>query len=140
MQNYFYNPYVNQQFRPPYQMPQQVPEQQMYGKIIQSVDSITPNDVPMDGNTAFFPLHDMSAIYAKSWQPDGTIRTRLYKAVLDADVNNLPPNAERAKIDLSEEATEVFMKRFDELVGKIDRLEQELSKKRNLAVKKESVE
>lgn len=125
MQN-IYNPYINQQFRPPYQIPQpmyqQMPEQQMYGKIVCSVDNITPNDVPMDGNAAFFPLQDMSAIYAKSWQPDGKIRTRLYKAVSDAEMNNLPLNTEKAKFDLSEEATAVFMKRFDELEQKIEQL------------------
>ena len=76
----------------------------------------------MDGNTAFFPKQDLSEIYAKSWGADGKIYTRLYKPVLDADPNNLPSDTEKVKFDLSDEATAVFMKRFDELEQKIEQL------------------
>ncbi len=90
----------------------------------------------MDGNTAFFPKQDLSEIYAKSWGADGKIYTRLYKPVLDADPNNLPQTAEKTKFDLSDEATEVFMKRFDELEQKIEQLKSSQSQRKTPAIAK----
>lgn len=93
--------YFNPQYRTPMYgqfMPQQEqfqpqqfvqqPQQnavQMYGRIVPAQECIAPNEVPMDGNTAFFPKQDLSEIYAKSWGADGKIYTRLYKPVLNAD-------------------------------------------------------
>lgn len=112
-----------EQFQP--QQFMQQPQQnavQMYGRIVPAQECIAPNEVPMDGNTAFFPKQDLSEIYAKSWGADGKIYTRLYKPASDADPSNLPSDTEKAKIDLSDEATAVFMKRFDELEQKIEQL------------------
>lgn len=78
-----------EQFQP--QQFMQQPQQnavQMYGRIVPTQECIAPNEVPMDGNTAFFPKQDLSEIYAKSWGADGKIYTRLYKPFLDADPNN----------------------------------------------------
>lgn len=57
-----------EQFQP--QQFMQQPQQntvQMYGRIVPAQECIAPNEVPMDGNTAFFPKQDLSEIYAKSW-------------------------------------------------------------------------
>lgn len=120
-----------EQFQP--QQFMQQPQQnavQMYGRIVPAQECIAPNEVPMDGNTAFFPKQDMSEIYAKSWGADGKIYTRLYKPVLDSDPNNLPPDTEKAKFYLSDEATAVFMKRFDELEQKIEQLKSSQSQRK----------
>lgn len=138
--------YFNPQYRTPMYgqfMPQQEqfqPQQfmqqsqqntvQMYGRIVPAQECIAPNEVPMDGNTAFFPKQDLSEIYAKSWGADGKIYTRLYKPVLDVDPNNLPSETEKTKFDLSDEATEVFMKRFDELEQKIEQLKSSQSQRK----------
>lgn len=103
---------------------------QMYGRIVPAQECIAPNEVPMDGNTAFFPKQDLSEIYAKSWGADGKIYTRIYKTVLDADPNNLPSDTEKAKFYLSDEATAVFMKRFDELEQKIEQLKSSQSQRK----------
>lgn len=103
---------------------------QMYGRIVPSVESIAPNEVPMDGNTAFFPKQDLSEIYAKCWGADGKIYTRLYKPVLEEDTNNLPLDTEKSKFDLSDEATAAFMKRFDELEQKIEQLKSPQTQKK----------
>lgn len=50
-------------------------QQQVKTKIINRVDDITPNDVPMDGTAGIFPLSDYSEIYVKQWKSDGTIKT-----------------------------------------------------------------
>ena len=51
------------------------PQQQagLNGKVVQAVEQITANDVPMDGSVAVFPKQDMSEIYTKSWNADVTI-------------------------------------------------------------------
>lgn len=57
----------------------------------------------------------------------------LYKALqafLDADPSNLPSETEKAKFDLSDEATAVFMKRFDELEQKIEQLKSSQSQRK----------
>ena len=45
-----------------------------------------------------------------------------FKPVFEDDANNLSSDTEKMKIGLSDEVTEVFMKRFDELEKRIDDL------------------
>lgn len=61
-------------------MPQQQtqPQQQRVSqgpRVVGSESDITPQEVPMDGTTAYFPLADGSAVIGKAWAPDGTIKT-----------------------------------------------------------------
>lgn len=74
--------YDLQQSQPLFNQQQSIqPQQQagLNGKVVQAVEQITANDVPMDGSVAVFPKQDMSEIYTKSWNADGTIRTVVYK-------------------------------------------------------------
>jgi hypothetical protein len=99
------------------------------GKIIAEMSQITANDVPMDGSVAFFPKQDLSEVYAKSWNADGTIRTVTYKPVLD----NEPKTAsepEKLKCELSDEATEGIMSKFDEISDRLGQLEKSLQSQR----------
>lgn len=131
-QQYGYNPYA---------MPQRYPEQQINqfqpqmpkginGRTVQSVEMITANDVPMDGSVAFFPMQDMSAILAKSWNADGTIKTIVYEPRVEPNGNSInnTPETEKLKLRLSDEVTEVFMQRFDELSNKLQLIEQSMPK------------
>lgn len=74
-----FNPYIGANgFQAAVPLPQmQVPTQQRF-KIVNRLEDITPNDVPMDGTSGIFPLSDNSAIYVKSWNTDGTIKTIKY--------------------------------------------------------------
>ena len=92
----------------------------------------------MDGSVAFFPRQDMSEIYAKSWNSDGTIRTLTFKPVLENDPSDLPHNEEKLKIGLSEDVTEVFMKRFDDIANRIEKLEKSMAKTSSARNKKEA--
>lgn len=67
------------------------------GKMVDVVDQITANDVPMDGSVAIFPKKDMSEIYLKSWTPNGTIATVVFKPVLE-DVRKLNLEMTREKL------------------------------------------
>ena len=100
------------------------------GKIIAEMSQITANDVPMDGSVAFFPKQDLSEVYAKSWNADGTIRTVTYKPVLDNDLKNVPTDTEKLKCELSDEATEGIMNKFDEISDRLGQLEKSLQSQR----------
>lgn len=148
-----YNPYVNQPridanqnyAQALQQVQTQMPVQNLgiNGKVVPAVENITANDVPMDGSVAFFPKQDMTEIYAKSWNADGTIRTIVFKPVSSDTVSNLSHDTEKLKFDLSDECTGAFMQKFDELFGKIEQIENRLDKlpngqRKTSQVKKES--
>lgn len=135
---YQYNPMANiqrfqsqEQIQPQIQqpMPQQIAG--INGRIVQAVENINANEVPMDGSMAFFPKQDMSEIYVKGWNADGTINTIVYKpytAPKDNQTVNSMANTENAKFTLSDESTELFMNKFDELAEKIGQLEDRFDK------------
>lgn len=153
-QNMTFNPnpsYAAYQYNPMqrFQQPEpQIPQMQpqflgIQGKVVQSESAIMANDVPMDGSVAFFPKQDMTEIYAKSWNADGTIRTIVFKPVSHDTVSNLSHDTEKLKFDLSDECTGAFMQKFDELFGKIEQIENRLDKipssqRKTSQVKKES--
>ena len=123
-----YNPMQNiQRFQQPQQFEQM--QQGIFGKVVQSQDSIVANDVPMNGSVAFFPTQDLSEIYATSWDANGTIVTRLFKPILADNTNKLSSETEKLKFDLSENVTEVFEKHFDTLFSKIEELEKKIDEK-----------
>ena len=134
-QQQFYSQPAVQQYQQPSYMQQAA--QRINGRVVQSADMITANDVPMDGSVAFFPTQDLSEIYAKSWDANGKIVTRLFKPVSDSYPSNTTQDTEKLKIGISDEVTQVFMKRFDELEKRIDDL---IPKKTTARAKKESDE
>lgn len=118
----------------PMQMNQQPIPQQIVGingRIVQAVENINANEVPMDGSMAFFPKQDMSEIYVKGWNADGTIRTIVYKPYTEpggSNAGNPTTNIENAKFTLSDESTELFLNKFEELSEKIGQLEDRFDK------------
>ena len=126
------NPYMDrmaqlQQYQQNLQQPMQqqamsCPNQQMnvIGKIVDSVDVVKATDVPMDGNMYYFPKADGTEIFGKQWLSSGQTRILTFKPVFDDDTNNVSNTEEKLKIGLSDEATDVFMKRFDELEKRLD--------------------
>lgn len=114
-----------------FQQPQQFEQMQqgIFGKVVQSQDSIVANDVPMNGAVAFFPKSDLSEIYAKQWSADGTISTMVFKPIQNDNPNKLSQDTEKLKIGLSDEATEIFNKHFDTLFLKMEELEKKIDEK-----------
>ena len=107
------------------------------GKMVDSIDVVKATDIPMDGNTYYFPKADGTEVYCKQWLQNGTTRILTFKPLFEDNHNNLSCDTEKLKIGLSDEVTEVFMKRFDELEKRIDDL---IPKKTTTRVKKESEE
>ena len=97
----YQNPYVQQPSR----------FQSIPGRLVNNLDEITPQEVPMDGSVSLFPQADYSAIYAKTWTKDGTIAT----------VKFIPeqPQMEPQKSPLEE--------RLDRIDQRFDKLEKMLS-------------
>lgn len=136
---YQYNPMANiQRFQQPDQIQQPQMQQAMpqqiigiNGRMVQAVENINANEVPMDGSMAFFPKQDLSEIYVKGWNADGTIKTIVYKPCIEPSENNgnnITGSVENSKFDLSDETTQLFMNKFDELSSKIEQLESRLDK------------
>ena len=107
------------------------------GKMVDSIDVVKATDIPMDGNAYYFPKADGTEVYCKQWLQNGTTRILTFKPVLEDSLNNLPSDTEKLKISISDEVTDVFMKRFDELEKRIDDL---MPKKTVARAKKESEE
>lgn len=130
-----YNPMQNiQRFQQPQQFEQM--QQGIFGKVVQSQDSIVANDVPMNGSVAFFPKSDLSEIYAKQWSADGTISTMVFKPIQNDNPNKLSQDTEKLKI-------EDFNTILDCISGKVDNVLIEIRKiieqpKQNSRTKKET--
>ena len=107
------------------------------GKMVDSIDVVKATDIPMDGNAYYFPKADGTEVYCKQWLQNGTTRILTFKPVFEDNPNNLSSVTEKLKISLSDEVTDVFMKRFDELEKRIDDL---MPKKTVARTKKESEE
>ena len=105
------------------------------GKMVDSIDVVKATDIPMDGNTYYFPKADGTEVYCKQWLQNGTTRILTFKPVFDAGDNNVSNIEEKLKFGLSEETTEVFMKRFDDIEKRLDEF---ISKKSTNRVKKEA--
>ena len=107
------------------------------GKMVDSIDVVKATDIPMDGNTYYFPKADGTEVYCKQWLQNGTTRILTFKPVFEDNPNNVSSDAEKLKFDLSDKATDTLMKRFDELEKRIDDL---MPKKTVARTKKESEE
>lgn len=60
-------------------MPQaQTTSSYLSGRVVNSEDEITPQEIPMDGTLSLFPKADGSCVYGKAWNKDGSIRTIRY--------------------------------------------------------------
>jgi len=75
----------NQQFS----MNQQMVQNLLNGRMVNSIEEITANDVPMNVPYSIFPKNDLSQIYIKSWNANGTIQTIAYAPIQ-------PENAEHS--------------------------------------------
>ncbi len=131
---YQYNPMQNVQQRlpqeqmQPQQVQQPVPVSGMVGKMVGRIEDIAPQDVPMTGAPAFFPKQDLSEIYVKAWNSNGTLDTVVFKPVSIPDGINPMDDNKKLEIELSDDVTGAFMKRFDELESKISSIESSLTK------------
>lgn len=95
--NYYLNyPYGNQyqQQQMPYQAQAQTPQPQgLNGKIVDSQDVVRATEVPI-GGYGIFPKADLSEIYIKSWNNNGTTSVITYKPESPQSVATTDPITE----------------------------------------------
>lgn len=150
--NYFnpqqqYNDRISQlqQYQQSLQIPQQ-PQQQMTpmqqtvglnGKIVDDFNILNANDVPMDGNGAFFVKHDGTEIQWRNWAANGTIITTSYKPILE---QNNQDNVNIQQTDFNSLYEDVKALR-GEIAERFDRLEKSITntKSNSPRSKKETV-
>lgn len=109
------------QFQQMQNQAQQQPAGGITGRMIAKEDDINPFEVPANSQYGFFPVSDMSVIYAKMWDKNGDIKTRTYIEVPEnRQENNSTANTVNA-VDFMDEL-QVFkqeiMARFDALENK----------------------
>lgn len=129
MQPYI-NPYYLQQpiFQ---QQQQQIPNvapvfaQNVNARMIDSIENISANDVPMQG-ISVFPKNDLSEVYIKSWQPNGTISTIKYVKQPDTEALTMQANkltgAGEKEALTGYSGVEEIMTKLNSLEEKVDRL------------------
>ena len=91
------------------------------GKMVDSIDVVKATDIPMDGNTYYFPKADGTEVYCKQWLQNGTTRILTFKPVFEDNPNNLSSDTEKLKI-------EDFNTILEGISGKIDNVLIEISK------------
>lgn len=108
------------------------------GKMVDSIDVVKATDIPMDGNSYYFPKADGTEVYCKQWLQNGTTRILTFKPDLDTDPNNVSSDTEKLKFDLSDKATDTLMKRFDDIEKRLDDFFGKQTSKTSTRTKKES--
>ena len=108
------------------------------GKMVDSIDVVKAADIPMDGNAYYFPKADGTEVYCKQWLQNGTTRILTFKPVFEDNTNNVSSGAEKLKFDLSDEATDTIMKRFDDIEKRLDDFFGKQTSKTSTRTKKES--
>lgn len=78
------------------------------GRVVNSLDEITVQEVPTDGTVAWFPSADGSCVYGKRWTPDGNITTMRF----------VPEAAEA--VPSQPDPFQVINARIDELVDLVE--------------------
>lgn len=130
---------INPLLQPPVQQPQQ--PQMLPTYVVDDFSQILAKDVPMDKQGAFFIKKDGTEAEWRVWDASGEIKPTHFKAILgdkNSQMDKSMLDAEKLKIDLSDEATGAFMKRFDELSERLGELEDILSQPKTRGRKKEN--
>lgn len=96
------------------------------GKMVDSVEVVKATDIPMDGNVYYFPKADGSVVYGKQWLPNGTTKILSFKVVSEEGVENPASDLESLKTAITNELTDIFMDKFDDITNSLKRLERSI--------------
>lgn len=120
------NPYMaqagqyQQNFQPQVQQPQQPVG--LNCRIVDDFNSIVANDVPMDGNGAFFVKRDGSEVQHRNWAANGTIVTTQYKPVQS---ENQSEGTKMPQMDFSALNEDMMALRKD-ILARLDSIEKSM--------------
>ena len=103
------------------------------GKVVESMDIVKVTDIPMDGNTYYFPKADGTEIYSKQFMPNGQTRILTFKPLLESDPNNSTPEEEKLKFDTFACVLEGIQNDVRTLSDKIDKISKPTRVKKEVA-------
>lgn len=92
------------------------------GKVVDSIDIVKATDIPMDGNSYYFPKADGTEVYCKQWLQNGTTRILTFKPVFESEPNNLSSEEEKLKYDAFNAILEGIQEDVKTLNEKVDKL------------------
>lgn len=104
------------------QQPQMQAQQFLAVKIVDSSDVVKTMDIPMDGNTYYFPKGDGSEIYTKRWLQNGTTEQVIYKKIDAVEEEKIDPLFEKLN------GIEEQINKIEELLGKQKSTKKEVNK------------
>lgn len=106
-------PLPMQSSQPSFQMPTSQPtsqQQSLNGKIVDSEDVVRATEVPI-GGYGIFPKADLSEIYIKSWNNNGTTSIITFKPIIPEPVITQQDNGE---------LTNLLLQKIETLENKLD--------------------
>ena len=104
--NYF------QQMQQPIQ--QQLPMNQLStGKIVDGIEMVRATDIPIDGNSYYFPKADGSEVYSKRWLQNGSTEINTY---VKLNVQEEQQEKKRIEDDIIEKLNSI-----DERIAKLEK-------------------
>lgn len=115
------------------QIPMQIQQQGLNGRIVEDFNVITANDVPMDNFGAVFIKADGSELQRRVWGKDGRIVSTSYKPVQDSF---------NAQISVSStEREKSFVEALNGVIAKVDALSDKVDEilKARTKTKKEAI-
>lgn len=115
------------------QIQQQIPMQNNLstGKIVDSVEAVKVTDIPMDGNTYYFPKADGSEIYGKRWLANGKTEIIRFVKAIETDQEE-----ETKPFDFEFMQTNIFEK-LDAIDDRMQKLEKGLVSRQTSKAQKE---
>lgn len=137
--NYFQQP----QFQNMYQMPQQnqMPMQQnqnqfdSIGKKVENIETVKIIDIPMDGQTYYFPKADGTEIFAKQWLPNGTTKVTSYFPQIEQkadEPSNLSLKSLESRFDALNEATDGIREDLNKLMNELNKLNKPVARSKKV--------
>lgn len=132
----FNNPYLQtpQQYQAPSQPIPQIPSQ-LNGKIVDSEEMVKVTEVPI-GSYGVFPKADLSEIYIKTWNPNGTTSISTFKPLI-VPVNKDSTHNDSKEITMILDRISALENKLDTLIGNISQPKTAEVKSNNNVVTKE---
>lgn len=116
------NPYNN--FQQQNQM-QQTQQFTPFVKFVDNVEMVKATDIPMDGNSYYFPKADRSEIYAKQWLNNGTTQIVVYVPKEEKKQENQQP----IQIFDFESFQNDIMEKLSDIDSKVNKMQVQLNRR-----------
>lgn len=99
------------------------------GKVVESMDIVKVTDIPMDGNTYYFPKADGTEIYSKQFMPNGQTRILTFKPLLEDNPSNSPSEDIKTQFGAFGEVLGAIQNDIRMLFDKVDKISKPAKQK-----------